>query len=290
MPLVTYVLPRTNITVSNAFIIGEQVKFLRDLHTYLGSHISVGWIRTWTYWFSQFVEQKSVKRQGLLKGTFALFQRPATRQLVGGWVGRLLFKCWLLVTDNQLTRAFIDGGKVLHAGTVQSVLMVIMKSIIAVWPVSPWLFQRPFIFSSRVGLFPIPWGHFSELCQLTSWPQFAPHVVHFSTWGFRVCNTAHSIWLRITSIALEEELRVLEEEDDRGLLHFSLAYKLRGWLPTASLPGTSQWRLKQHWFSWSSKRCYVGWKHIQGQCAQTSIFNGKCQRNWRFHFKIDANI
>ena len=131
--------------------------------------------------------------------------------------------------------------------------MVIMKSIIAVWPVSPWLFQRPFIFSSRVGLFPIPWGHFSELCLLMSWLQSAPHVVHFSTWGFRICNTAHSIWLRITSIALEEELRILGEEDDRALLHFSLAYKLRGWLPTASLPGTSQWRLKQHWFSWSSK-------------------------------------
>ena len=28
---------------------------------------------------------KSVKRQGLLKGTFALFQRPATRQRGGGW-------------------------------------------------------------------------------------------------------------------------------------------------------------------------------------------------------------
>ena len=150
--------------------------------------------------------------------------------------------------------------------------------------------SRPFIFSSRVGLFPFPWGHFSELCLLMSWLQSAPHVVHFSTWGFRLYNRAHSIWLRITSIALEEELRVLGEEDDRALLHFSLAYKLRGWPPTASLPGTSQWRLKQHWFSWSSKRCYVGWKHSQGQWAQTSILNGKCQRNWRLHFKIDVNI
>ena len=149
---------------------------------------------------------------------------------------------------------------------------------------SPWLFQGPLIFNSRVGLFPFPWGHFSELCQLTSWLQSAPHVVNFSTWGFRICNTAHSIQLGITSTALAEELRVLGGEDDRALLHFSLAYKLRGWLPTASLPRTSQCRLKQHWFSWSSKRCYVGWKHIQGQWAQTSVLNGKCQRKWRLHF------
>ena len=149
---------------------------------------------------------------------------------------------------------------------------------------SPWLFQGPLIFSSKVGLFPFPWGCFLKLCQLTSWLQSAPHVVNFSTWGFRICNTAHSIQLGITSTALAEDLRVLGGEDDRALLHFSLAYKLRGWLPTASLPRTSQCRLKQHWFSWSSKRCYVGWKHIQGQWAQTSVLNGKCQRKWRLHF------
>ena len=148
MPLVTYVLPRTNITVSNAFIIGEQVKFLRDLHTYLGSHISVGWIRTWTYWFSQFVEQKSVKRQGLLKGKFALFQGPATRQRVGGGVGggggetrvqRLTPCCWRSLdkgfyrwregTTCRNSAVSSDGHHEIHHCSLTSVTLIVSKTI-----------------------------------------------------------------------------------------------------------------------------------------------------------------
>lgn len=37
-------------------------------------------------------------------------------------------------------------------------------------------------FSSTVGLFPLPWGQFSELCkveQLMSWLQWGHHVVNF---------------------------------------------------------------------------------------------------------------
>lgn len=115
---VAHILPRTNITVSNAFIIGEQAKFLRDLHTYLGSHSSGGWIRTWTYLSSYFTEQKSVKRKGLLKGKFAYFRG----QLPGSGVGRLLFKGWLLVNDNQWTRALIrwSEGTTCRNSTVSS--------------------------------------------------------------------------------------------------------------------------------------------------------------------------
>ena len=43
-----------------------------------------------------------------------------------------------------------------------------------------------------------------------SWLHSGPHVVNFPTWGFRICNTVHSIWLRIKYLALEETLRVLD--------------------------------------------------------------------------------
>ena len=31
-----------------------------------------------------------------------------------------------------------------------------------------------------------------------------------STWGFSICKTAHRIWLRILSIVLEKELKILD--------------------------------------------------------------------------------
>ena len=51
---------------------------------------------------------------------------------------------------------------------------------------------------------------FSELWQLVSWVQSAHHVVNFSTWHFSFYKTTHRIWLRILSIALEKELKVLD--------------------------------------------------------------------------------
>ena len=36
------------------------------------------------------------------------------------------------------------------------------------------------------------------------------HVVNFSTWRFGIYQTAHRIWLRILSIALEKELNILD--------------------------------------------------------------------------------
>ena len=50
---------------------------------------------------------------------------------------------------------------------------------------------------------------FSELWQLMSWVQSGHHEVNF-TWCFGICKTAHRIWLRILSIALEKELKVLD--------------------------------------------------------------------------------
>ena len=63
--------------------------------------------------------------------------------------------------------------------------------------------------SSRVHLFPFLWSQFSELWQLMFWVQLRHHVVNFSTWCFSISKTAHRIWLRILSTALEKELKVL---------------------------------------------------------------------------------
>ena len=43
-----------------------------------------------------------------------------------------------------------------------------------------------------------------------SWVWSGHNVVIFSTWGFGIPKTAHRIWLRILSIALQKELKVLD--------------------------------------------------------------------------------
>ena len=43
-----------------------------------------------------------------------------------------------------------------------------------------------------------------------SWVQSGDYVVNFSTWDFSIYKTAHRIWIRILSIALEKELKVLD--------------------------------------------------------------------------------
>ena len=43
-----------------------------------------------------------------------------------------------------------------------------------------------------------------------SWLQSGHHVVNFPGGGFSVYKTARRIWLRVLSIALEEELKVLD--------------------------------------------------------------------------------
>ena len=53
-------------------------------------------------------------------------------------------------------------------------------------------------------------GQFSELWKLMSWEQPGHHVGNFSTWCFGIYKIAHMIWLRIVSIALEKELKVLD--------------------------------------------------------------------------------
>ena len=43
-----------------------------------------------------------------------------------------------------------------------------------------------------------------------SWVQSDHRIVNFYTWCFSIDKTAHRIWLKILSIALEKEIKVLD--------------------------------------------------------------------------------
>ena len=93
------------------------------------------------------------------------------------------------------------GRTVLLAETAQSSLTVIFKLVIS---------GLTRIILAVFHLFPLICSQFSTLWQVMSRVQSGGQVVNFSTWCFRICKTAHRIWLRILSIALEKELRVLD--------------------------------------------------------------------------------
>ena len=44
-----------------------------------------------------------------------------------------------------------------------------------------------------------------------SWVESGHHAVNFLTWTFNIYKTAHRIWLRILSTALEKDLTMLNE-------------------------------------------------------------------------------
>ena len=141
----------------------------------------------------------------------------------------LCFKCWQLgrgrLVDicpkadflptsppvaNSEARAFIDRRKGLHSGTAQSALTVTFKllfsglttTILVVLGAVNCQFQGLFV---TISLWPV-----LGTAALTSWIQSGHRVVSFSTWCFIICKTAHRTQLRVLSLALEEELEVLD--------------------------------------------------------------------------------
>ena len=70
--------------------------------------------------------QKPIKRPGWWKGKFALFWMPAITG-EGGCLSK--GRPHRTPTDNQGARAFIDGGRGLHAETARSELTVILKLV-----------------------------------------------------------------------------------------------------------------------------------------------------------------
>ena len=98
-----------------------------------------------------------------------------------------------------------EGGYMQKQQSSQTVIFTLVISGLT----SIILLKVQLLFSSRVHLFPFLWGQFSELWQLMSWVQSGHQVVNFPPWCFSVGKTAHRIWLRILSIVLEKELKVL---------------------------------------------------------------------------------
>ena len=100
----------------------------------------------------------------------------------GSWGagGGLVSKGRLPTTDSWWARAFYrwKEGPPGRSSTASSVSHLEIGPAV-IWSASPWLFQVQLGFSSRVSLFPLPWGQFSELWQLMSWLQSGHHVVNF---------------------------------------------------------------------------------------------------------------
>ena len=115
-------------------------------------------------------------------------------------------------SDKQRVRAFVDraGGRGLHAERAQSSLTVIFKLVISGLTGIILVVLGTVNLQLGVHFFPFLCSQFLKLWQLMSWTQSGHHVVNFSTWGFGIYKTAHIIWLRILSIALETELKVLD--------------------------------------------------------------------------------
>ena len=128
--------------------------------------------------------------------------------LTGGWAGQTSVQKLTSSTDNQWTTTFTDMvGRGGYMQKQHSQLTVMFKLIVggsdqshlgyfrysqSYWFVSISL--RP-VLRTVTAYVRVPSGH---------------HVVHFSTWGFSIYKTAHRTWFRISSIAVEKKLKVLD--------------------------------------------------------------------------------
>ena len=132
-------------------------------------------------------------RPGWWKGKSAVFQRPAA---VGGSEGggRLSSPRW-----HAGLRALTEGA---GGGCAEQRGHLLVGHR---WPDQ----QHLDCLTARLQFLFI-WGPLSELQPLTSWVPSGHLVVNFSTWGFGAYKTAHRIWPRMSSTALEEELKVLD--------------------------------------------------------------------------------
>lgn len=136
-------------------------------------------------------------RPGCWKGKSAAFQMPAAVG-AGEGGGCLSSPCW-----QAGVRALTDtaGGRGMPSSTVT------FSSVIGGLTAASWLFHS----SSSVpgSVCPRLFVASSLLWSLMSWEQSGHHIVNSSTWGFGICKTAHRTWHRMSSTALEEELKVL---------------------------------------------------------------------------------
>ena len=122
--------------------------------------------------------------------------------------------------DRQRVRAVIDrvrgGGP---QAEKHSHLWSHSERSSAVWPASSWSFQVQLVFSPgrtrSISLWSVLGTGAARVLGMV-WSSLA----NSSTWGFSICKTAHTMWLRVWSIALEKELKV--PDGAYWLLLFSL--------------------------------------------------------------------
>ena len=133
-------------------------------------------------------------------------------QQLGGWGAGCLSKGWLSsLPYKQGVRTLIDGAGVgIDAETAQSDLTVILKLVTGSLT-SINLFKVQLLFSSRVRLFPFRWGQFWNCGSSCPGCSLVIMQLAVSPGILVICKTAHRIWLRILSIALEKELKVLDD-------------------------------------------------------------------------------
>ena len=166
----------------------------------------------WKWWVQLLSAPNPVQSLGLWKGTFALSWMLATRVGAGvGWEW-FLSKGWLTPTDNQRARAFTGEGSGLHAETAQSALRVTLKLFIGLTNIILIIlsivnvhFQGQFVPIYLNPMLRIVLVHVWHMTSLSG-----HHAVNFLYLvGISVSTTAHRIWLRILSIALEKDLKLL---------------------------------------------------------------------------------
>ena len=111
--------------------------------------------------------------------------------------------------DNQWAKAFVDGGRGIHAETVQSALAVMLTLVIGglisvisiVLSTVNLQFQDQFV---SISLRPVLGTVAAHIIGVVWSSCSSP------TWCFGIYKTSHRIWLRILSIALEKKLKVLD--------------------------------------------------------------------------------
>ena len=128
----------------------------------------------------------------------------------GGRVADICPKADSLYHDKQGVRAFVVrvrvGGTCRNSTVISnSHLQLVISGLTSIILVLLGTVNLQF----WGALVPISVHQFSELWQLKSWVQSVHHVLNFSTWDFSIYKTAHRIWLRILSTALEKRKRSL---------------------------------------------------------------------------------
>ena len=114
-------------------------------------------------------------------------------------------------TDHEWSRAFIDRGRGLHAEITHSALTVSLKLVTGDLTSVFLIILIDLICSFRVNLFQFLKAS-SYSCGI-SCHDCGLVIVYFTSpldEDFNIYKTAHRIWLRILSIALEKELKVLD--------------------------------------------------------------------------------